>query len=157
MDNTQIIGAILVIGLVIVVFGLDWADRRRHDQMMARNQKTMELLNDFITNPEINRIVTGIRDDTPVGLTFVAPEPEPDPHIWELNFICIAVTAMGDHWPTYNVEKWERNEIGETRYIESRTYMPPPAIDMTTPTISSGGTSSVKARSAAAEENLGHS
>lgn len=123
VETNQIVVAIVVIGLVIIVFGLDWADRRRHDQMMDRNQKTMDLLRDFITNPEISRIATGVSEDTPVGLTFIAPEP--DPHIWVPYFESHEVILSGADWPSYRVQKWERNEIGETRYVDTIMLEPP--------------------------------
>ena len=33
------------------------------------------------------------------------------------------VTTIGEEWPTYLIEKWERNDIGEQRFTgEVRTY-----------------------------------
>jgi hypothetical protein len=131
-DLQQAILLAVVIGLVIIVFASDWADRRR-------SQRTLDLLNDFISNPEVRK-ATAVSSDTPIGMTFVAPEPEPDPHVWITYFVGHEEIEASADWPVYVVEKWERNEINETRYLDSCNLKP----DATTVSV-------VKPRSLAAE------
>jgi hypothetical protein len=110
-EQQQVLLVAVIVGLAAIVFGLDWADRRR-------NQRTLQLLTDFVSNPEVRRAI-GV-SDTPAGLTFVAP----DPHVWLPYFVGREEMEAGADWPFYVVEKWERNEIGETRYVESRLFVP---------------------------------
>jgi len=142
--NAQLVLIVAIVGLVVVVFGLDWADRRR-------NQRVLYLLNEFLSNPEVNRVATGVSEDTPVGLTFVAPDPPVDPHIWTTYFVGREEMELGADWPVYIVERWERNEIGETRYLDGTTLSAPVrAIDVPVESAVSGSRP-VKARSASAD------
>jgi hypothetical protein len=118
VNEQQLILLAVVLGLTLVVFVLDWTDRRR-------NQRTISLLSDFINNPEVRRLATGVSEDTPVGMTFVAPQPEPDPHTWIVYFVGREEMEIGADWPFYIVEKWERNEINETRYLDKRVLSVP--------------------------------
>ena len=110
MADQQLILVAVVALLALLVLVLDWSDRRR-------NQRTLKLLNDFISNPEVRRVATGVSEDTPVGMTYVA---EPDPHTWVTYFVGHEEMEVGADWPFYIIEKWERNEIGETRYVNKR-------------------------------------
>lgn len=44
--------------------------------------------------------------------------------LWVPYFESTEVLLLGDEWPTYVVSKWERNQLGETRFTgETRTYL----------------------------------
>lgn len=50
-------------------------------------------------------------------------------HVWLPYFEWTDLTVMGEDWPTYSVARWERNEIGETRFTgEARIYSPAEAV-----------------------------
>jgi len=41
---------------------------------------------------------------------------------WLPRFETVDCTTIGDEWPTYIVQRWEENEIGERRFVDARTY-----------------------------------
>jgi len=61
------------------------------------------------------------------GGKYVTEERAPGPPspLWLPYFEQHEVTTMGEEWPSYIVTKWERNQIGETRFTgQSRLYTP---------------------------------
>ena len=125
LNMTQALLIAFALVLVVLLFTLDLADRRR-------NQRVIEMMEQFLTNPEVRRLATGVSDDTPVGLTFTAEEPEPEPepqHVWIAYFESRQEMTEGSEWPFYIIDKWERNELGETRFVESNTALVPKPVD----------------------------
>jgi len=45
-----------------------------------------------------------------------------DRDVWWPEFDTEVVSIMGQQWPDLIVTKWERNYLGEKRYVETRTY-----------------------------------
>ncbi len=47
--------------------------------------------------------------------------------LWLPRFVERPIQTFGEEWPAYYlVEKWERNERGEQRYVATRFYVPDP-------------------------------
>ena len=53
-----------------------------------------------------------------------APHADQRRDVWLPEFHQTMVEVMGQEWPDLIIEKWERNGIGETRFVESRFYGP---------------------------------
>ena len=48
---------------------------------------------------------------------------------WVTYYETRLIEDMSDRWPVVLVEKWERNDIGERRFVESRQYVVIPPAD----------------------------
>lgn len=60
-------------------------------------------------------------EPTPIG----SAENDIRRALWFPDYDVHTVEVMGQEWPDLIVEKWERNSIGERRFVESRTYVLP--------------------------------
>jgi len=47
---------------------------------------------------------------------------DPRTSVWMVDFEVTSIEMHGHEWPDVLVQKWERNEIGERRFVESRIY-----------------------------------
>ena len=47
--------------------------------------------------------------------------------IWLPHWRTTEILTVGAEWPSYLVEKWERNGIGEERFVTSAMYSRPDA------------------------------
>lgn len=56
------------------------------------------------------------------SVTDQTPEARSETSVWMVDFEVTAIEMHGHEWPDVLVQKWERNEMGERRFVESRIY-----------------------------------
>lgn len=59
---------------------------------------------------------------------------DPRHGVWIPEYETTTEEVMGQEWPLVVVQKWERNGIGERRYVGTRIYSAPTEAHETTPT-----------------------